>query len=187
MATNSVSASEEGNQPEPVPNIDHLKSKRRRGGSGLIVGVIVAVVLLGALIYFLPHMAKNAPTATNARLVVKRVPGQLQFHGIQVIAGPTDNSFYLVGHITNTGPDAVTGVLADVKLRGPYEKVLLDVKRPMEGMAGDDNRLVSDPFAKDPLKPDDTRPFRLSITRAPAWWNHNLPEVQIVQVTGQGS
>jgi len=183
MATNSHMSYQEQKKPQLLPDTGRLKRKRPDGAI-LRLGVgIAAVVLLGAITYFL-LVPKHAPG--KASISARPLPSQLQFHGLQVIAGPTDNSFYLVGHIRNTGPDAVTGILAEVKLRGPYENVLLDVKRPLEGMSGDDNQLAPDPFTKDPLEPNDTRPFRLSITRAPDWWNHNIPEVQIVSVTGQG-
>jgi len=167
-------------QPQLVPNTDRLKPKWL-GRRAVVLGAI-AVVLVGGIAYFLLR-AHNS--ATNAQIPAQPVPGELQFHGLQVVAGQSDNSFYLYGHVKNTGPYAVNGILAEVKLRGPYENVLLDVKRPMEGMVDQDDGLVSAPFAKDPLRPGETRPFRVSIARAPAWWNHNIPDVQIVKVTGQ--
>ena len=191
MATNPRMPDEEqgDRKPlQPVPNTDQLKPKPPGTGiPGVIIGIVVAVVLLAVVIYVLPRLPRNLATAKNAQVAAQPVPGQLQFHGLQVIAGPNDNSFYLDGHVTNTGPHAVTGIVADVKLRGPNEEVLLDVKRPMEGMTEQEGELVSAPFIKDPLKPNHTRPFRLSITRAPDWWNHNIPDVKIVKVSGAGA
>jgi hypothetical protein len=187
MATNPRIPYEERKQPQLVPNNDPLKPKRPGGGiPGHMIGIVVALILLGVLIYLLPRTPKNAPPPTNAQVPAQPVPSQLHFHGMQVIDGPTDNSFYLVGHITNTGPQTVNGIVAEVKLRGPLEQVLLDVKRPVEGMSGEENQLISDPFAKDPLKSNDTRPFRVAINGAPNFWNHNVPDMQIVHVTGEG-
>jgi hypothetical protein len=187
MATNPRIPYEPRKEPQLVPNRDPLKPKRPGGGMpGLIVGLAVALVLLAAIIYFLPRNPKNAPPPTNAQVPAQPVPGELQMQGMQLIAGSTDGAYYLDGSVTNTGPHSITGIVADVKLRDSQNRVVLDVQRPLEGMAAQNRELVSDPLTKDPIKPNDTRAVRLGLENVPASWNHNLPEIQIVTVTAVG-
>ncbi len=191
MATNPRLPNDERNrerkEPQLVPNSDPLHPKRPGGGlPGVLIGILVAVVLLGVLAYFLPRMPKNRPPAAAAQVPGQPVPGELQLQGMQLIAGPTDSAFYLDGNVTNTGPHSITGIVADVKLRNDLNQVILDVQRPLEGMAMKDHDLISDPLTKDPIKPNDTRPVRLGLDNVPSRWNHNLPDIHIVTVTAEG-
>ncbi len=187
MATNPRVPYEDRKEPQLVPNRDPLQPKRPGGGMpGLLVGILVALALLAAVIYFLPRTPKNTPPPSAAQVPAQPVPGELQLQGMQVIAGPTDGAYYFDGNVTNTGPHAITGIMAEVKLRDGQNNVVLDVQRPLEGMTTQNHGLVSDPLTKDPIKPNGTRPVRLGLDNVPASWNHNLPEIQIVTVTAEG-
>ncbi len=187
MATNPRVPYQERRAPQLVPNRNPVRPKRP--GSGLprlIVGIIVALAFLAAVVYFVPRTPKHRAPGSAAQVSTPPVPGELQLQGMQLIAGPADGSFYLDGNVTNTGSHAITGIMANLKLRGTQNRVVMDVQRPLEGMAMRDRSLVSDPLTKDPIKHDDTRPVRLSLENVPPDWNHNLPEVQIVTVTAEG-
>lgn len=188
MATNPrIPPEENRREPQLVPNSDRLHPKRPGSGTpGVVVGILAALALLAAVIYFMPRNPKNRPPANAAQVPTQPVPGELQLQGMQLVSGPTDSAYYLDGNITNTGPHSVTGIMADVKLRNNVNQVILDVQRPLQGMTKKDHGLVSDPLVKDPIKPNDTRPVRLSLENVPATWNHNLPEIQIVAVTAVG-
>jgi hypothetical protein len=174
-------------QPQLVWNSRHRKPKRRAGGAfGLILGIGVALVLLVALIYFLPRMLKHKPPATAAEMAAQPVPGELQLHGMQLIAAADDESYYLDGSVTNMGPHAITGLVADVKLRDVEKNVVLDVQQPLQGMLMKDHNLISDPLAQNPIMPNDTRRVRLALNNLPRDWDHNLPQIQIVTVMAQG-
>ena len=137
MATNPRVPQQERKEPQLVPNTDSLTPKRPGSSMpGVVLGILVALILLGALVYFLPRTPKNRPPATAAQVPAQPVPGELQLQGMQLVAGPTDGAYYLDGNVTNTGPHSITGIMADVKLRNTQNQVVLDVQRPLEGMAG---------------------------------------------------
>jgi hypothetical protein len=190
MATNPRIPPEERQErkaPQLVPDHDRIKPKRPGSSApGVIIGILVALALLAAVVYFMPRSPRNRPPATAAEAPAQPVPGELQMQGMQLIAGSADGSYYLDGKVTNTGPHSITGIMAEVKLRNNLNEVILDVQRPLEGMIVKNHDLVSDPLTKDPIKPNDTRPIRLSLDNVPPKWNHNLPDIHIVTVTAVG-
>lgn len=191
MATNPRIPSvppEERKQPQlVVPNTDRLHPDPPGSAvPGVIIAVLVAAILLGVILYFLPRTPKQAPTPAAAEVPVQPVPGELQLGAMQLIAGPT-GGFYLDGRITNAGPHDVTGIVAEIKVRGRENEVIEDIRRPVEGMTVKAHDLVADSFATDPIKPNQTRPFRINVDQVPNSWNNNLPEVQIVDVTATGT
>lgn len=190
MATNPRIPPEETEhkQPQLVPNVDRLKPRRPGSGApGMLIAILVAAVLLGVVLYFMPRNPKQAPSAAGAQVPAQPVPGELQLGAMQLVAAPTGNSFYLDGRITNTGPHEITGILAEVKLRGQQNEVVEDGIHPLEGMKTQGNDLVPDAFANDPMKPGQTRSFRLHVDQVPTSWNNNLPEVRITTVTAAGA
>ncbi len=56
----------------------------------------------------------------------------------------------------------------------------------MIGMAAKNNNLETDEFSRDPLKPNDTRPFQVTASQVPAGWNHTTPEMKVVTVSAEG-
>jgi hypothetical protein len=188
MATNPRIPQEVPKQPQLVP------SRERAGpepaGSGIrrvVMAVLVAAVLLGAMLYFMPHHPQQASPPSDAKVPGQPVPGELQLQGVQVISGATSGSLYLDGRLTNTGPHEITGIMADVKLRGRRNEVVAEIERPLEGMAVRGSDLAADPFVQNPIRPKQTRSFRISLDQVPDGWNNNLPEVQIVTVTGEAT
>ena len=190
MATNPripPEAREQRKEPQLVPNHDRLKPKPPGSGTpGVVIGILAALALLAAVVYFMPRSPKIRPPAAAAQVPVQPVPGELQLQGMQLIAGPTDSAFYLDGNVTNTGPHSVTGIMAEVRLRNNLNQVILDVQRPLAGMTIKDHDLVSGPLTMNPIKPNETRPVRLSLDNVPSSWNHNLPDIKIVTVTAVG-
>ena len=126
-----------------------------------MLGIGAALVLLAMVVYLVARLPRHKAPATAAEIAAPAAPGELQLQGMQLIAGADDDLYYLDGTVTNTGPHSITGIMADLKLRDVENKVVLDVQRPLEGMAMKDRNLVPDPLAQDPIKPNATRPVRL--------------------------
>ncbi len=76
-------------------------------------------------------------------------------------------------------------VLANVILHDKNGNPLQTLRVPMQGMAKHGTSLDGDDLAKDPLKPNDSRFFPIAVSQVPANWSHNLPDVQIADVTSE--
>jgi hypothetical protein len=92
----------------------------------------------------------------------------------------------MLQHPISSGPCSVIDIEAEIKLRDVHNKVVLDIQRPMRGMGERQDALVPDAFSKDPVKPNDTRDFRIAVDNPPGSWDHNVPEVRIAIVTAEG-
>ena len=187
MAANPQIPQEDGNKPQIVPKNDPHRARRARWVMpGVLLGIVVLLGLLVAVIYYLPRTVEKTPPPTGAQVPVQPVPGELELSNLTLVPGPTDEAFNIDGRIMNTGPHAVTGILAAVILHDSHGNVVQDVRRPLLGMEVEVNDLVPDPFATNPIRTNQTRVFRISVDDVPRSWNHRLPDVKITDVTAEG-
>jgi hypothetical protein len=66
---------------------------------------------------------------------------------------------------------------------GNNGEVLETQTRPVQGVSGDGTGPVED-FTKSPIKPNQSRPFRVYFEHTPAGWNKETPALRITTVTG---
>jgi hypothetical protein len=71
------------------------------------------------------------------------------------------------------------------------------IERPVQGIAmgtqgnegkqADTGRVTGDTeeLTKVPIKPGETRPIRIAVDQLPKAWNHQVPQVRVVETTGQ--
>lgn len=100
---------------------------------------------------------------------------------------PTGGSLNLDGQVMNTGDRPIIGSMVQLTFRNASGAIVGTATSPLEGMTDKDQTLISDAFATDPLKPNDTRSFRVRASRIPAGWNHNVPEMTVLTVSAEGN
>jgi hypothetical protein len=179
MATNpKIPSSLEPNQagglkPEPPTS----------GRAGVILALITAALLLGAILYFMPRAPKAAPTPTAAEVPQQPVPGQVQLTNTNMTLGPTGNSMNIDAMAQNTSNQTIIGLAALVRFHGQDGAILDSVNLPVEALTAQSGGRVDEALTKVPIKPNDTRPIRIAINRVPPNWNHKMPEIQISAVS----
>jgi len=52
-------------------------------------------------------------------------------------------------------------------------------------MAHGGTDLIRDEFARNPISPNEVRFFRVAVEQVPANWNHEVPALKIVAVSGR--
>jgi len=188
MATNPRIPSNPENMTEPKrPELVPSRPKRPNSGlPGVLLAIIVAVALLAAIVYYMPRAPKKSPPPTAAQVPVQPGANELQFTQLQMTTAPTGSGMNLQGQVMNTGKRPIIGVVAELRFRDASGKILGNIPAPIEGMAKHGANLQADAFANDPLKPNDSRPFRISVDQAPAGWNHQLPEMRVLTVSAAG-
>lgn len=189
MATNPRVPSDsrdtgENRRPELVP------PSPKRPGSGLpgvLFAIAVAAALIAAIVYYMPRAPKKSPAPTAAQAPVQPNSNQLQFTNVHLGIAPTGGAMTLEGDVMNTGARPVLGASVQVSFRDAGGKVLGNVVQPLEGMVNKGSSLQSDSFGTDPLKPNQTRPFRVTVSPVPAGWDHNLPSLTVLTVSAEGN
>ncbi|HUI85061.1 MAG TPA: hypothetical protein VL240_12600 [Candidatus Binatia bacterium] len=99
---------------------------------------------------------------------------------------PNGGAMNLDGEVMNTGDRPVIGAVVELSFRDGSGKILENIRAPLMGMAKKGTSVQLDSFASDPLKPNDARPFRITVDRIPAGSNHQLPEMRVVMVSAEG-
>jgi hypothetical protein len=191
MATNPQIPSERNpvdseKRPQLVPGREAPK-RPSSAVPGVLFAIVVAAVLIAVIGYYMPRTPKVTPPPSAAEVPQQPVPNQLQFSSLQITPAPTGGALTLRGQVTNTGGRPVIGATVVLSFQDAQGRILQALTAPMIGMAARDNALVTDEFSKDPLKPNDTRPFEVTVSQIPAGWNHTMPEMKIVTVSAEGN
>jgi hypothetical protein len=165
---------------------------------GMVLAIVTVVLLLGAIFYFVPRSPKsttaNAPAA--AATPDQPVAGQLQISNVSMSIAPVGGAVSIDAELTNTGTTDVSGVMADVhfplsdghvgEVEAPVQGIAMG-RLANEGKQTDTGKVTGDTeeLTKTPIKPGETRPIRIAVNQVPSTWNHQVPQIEVLQTTGE--
>jgi hypothetical protein len=161
---------------------------------GVALAIVTAVLLLGAILYFMPRAPKSGAAATGSSTPAQPAGSLLSVSGLRMSEAPTGGAISIDGQLTNRGSAAVSGVMAEVifdltnglsaSIERPVQGIALGTKAN-EGRQADTGRVTGDTedLTKAPIKPNETRPVRIGVNELPKAWNHQIPRVRIVETT----
>ena len=182
MSTNPRIPESRGPQLERGPGgLPPVKPKS--GTTGVTLAIIVALLLLGAVFYFMPRAPRAAPPRPGAEVPQQPTPGQIQLQNVNMAKAPTGGSVELDGIMTNSGPRTINGIAVDVVFQRANGTIAGNQEAPIMGLKKEGSTLIQDDLVKNPIKPGDTRPFRVTVDRVPQGWNNEMPALRIVTVT----
>ncbi len=92
---------------------------------------------------------------------------------------------YLDGRIQNAGSRTVTGVTVQVLFRDFAREVTQNETQPLKLIRTREPYIDVEPVSAAPLKPGDSREFRLIFDRVSPDWDGAYPEVRIVGVAAK--
>ena len=147
---------------------------------GFGVGLVVIVV---AIVWFFsrsgPSSASGAPDPYASNLHFSN----LKMSTAQNFVG--SNVTYLEGTVTNAGPKTVTHADVQPLFRNSMSEVVGNDTVPL--MVTEERPGYSDTvdLNKAPLKPGESRPFRLTFEHVSSDWNQQYPEIKVVSVKTQ--
>jgi len=146
-----------------------------------VAGLTIVAVLL--ILLFLGHrrpaVALNTlqPLATYAA----NLPlSQLAMSESTSLSG--GKSTFVDGQIQNTGTQTVTGITVQVLFRNDEQMPPQVETLPLALIRTREPYIDTQPVSASPLKPGDTRDFRLIFETIPANWNVQMPEIHVIQV-----
>ena len=162
---------------------------KRPGSSlpGILFVIAVAAALIAAIIYYMPRAPRKGPTPSAAQVPVQPAGNELQFTNLKITPSPTGGAMDLDGEVLNDGNRAVLGATVELSFVNSAGKIVGNVNRSLTGMVQRGDSLVTDEFGTDPIKPNQTRLFRITVDQVPRGWNHQMPEMKVLTVATEGN
>jgi len=145
----------------------------------MVAGVLVIAVVVGALLvlgrYNSRAGASADPYAQKLQLSDLKMSTAKNFVGATVI--------YLEGNARNTGDKTVSHAGVQAEFKDAMGQVVLREQRPL--MVTEERPNYSDnvDLSLSPLKPGQSKPFRLSFEGVPTDWNQQAPDLRISSIT----
>jgi hypothetical protein len=164
-----------GGLTQPTLGAEERETNWRAIGVG--VGVVVVIVLILFLISRTEQKAPSGPPAYAANIKFT----DLKMSAAENFVGATVS--YIDGTVTNSGPQTVTHVVVDVTFKDSIGQLAQRETVPLRVLR------TSGPYPEAvdlnalPLPPGQNKPFRLTFESISAQWNHEYPELKVVDVT----
>jgi len=159
--------------------------KPKSGITGTTLALIVLALLLAAIIFFMPRNPKTAPPKPGAEVPQQpaALAGAIEIQQLKMAKSPTGGSLDIQGLLNNTGTQTVNGIAMDVVFHNQNGGIADSERVKVEGLKQEGTKYVADDLQNTPLKPNDTRPFRITVDSVPQGWNQQMPELKIATVT----
>ncbi|MDP9263144.1 MAG: DUF2393 domain-containing protein [Acidobacteriota bacterium] len=175
-------------EDEPLPPSPSSPSE----GSGFPwMAMGIAVVLLAAAVGVVFLLSRRAPVPTPAatgasplhpyaaqlRLTDPKMSTAQNFVGATVT--------YLEGTVTNGGDKTVNGATVESIFRNSLGEMVQRESQPLLYIHARKPYTDTSDLRSNPLKPGETREFRLTFDHVSADWNHGFPELRLTAVSFQ--
>jgi hypothetical protein len=146
---------------------------------GIAIGIVVVIVAVLFLISRSERKASSGPPAYAANIKFS----DLKMSAAENFVGATVS--YIDGTVTNSGGQTVTHVIAEVTFRDSMGQLAQRETVPLHVLR------TSGPYPEAvdlniaPLAPGQSKPFRLTFEGISAQWNHEYPELKVIDVTAK--
>src|SRR3954464_7488674 len=166
--------------PEFSPQSQQIDDSAPRGP--MIVGALVVLLALGALILAGRSARSTAASAVDPYVKNVRLSAFKLSQAENFVGG---NVTYLEGKVSNAGNKIVTGAQVRVIFKNSLDEVSQSETLPLMIITARQPYIDTADLRSQPLKPGDSRDFRLTFEHVTADWNGALPEVSVVSVTSK--
>jgi hypothetical protein len=146
------------------------------------------IVVVAAIVIFAMERGKGAATVTPISAPLDPYAASLTIADVKMsessnLAG--GKVTYIDGQVTNAGNQTVTGISAQVLFRNAANEVAQNETQALKWIRTRDPYVDLEPVSAAPLKPGETREFRLIFDTVSPGWNGVYPEIRIVHVDGK--
>ncbi len=160
---------------QPTLGADERETNWRAIGIG--IAVVVAIVVL---LFFLSRTDQKPPTnphpyAANVKLSDLKMSAAENFVGATVS--------YIDGTVTNAGNQTVTHAVAEVTFKDSMGQLAQRETVPLRVLQTTGPYPEAVDLTVSPLAAGQSKPFRLTFEGISAQWNHEYPELKVVDVT----
>jgi len=164
-----------GGLTQPTLGAEERETNWRAIGVG--IGVVVVIALILFLISRTEQKAPTGPPAYAANIKFT----DLKMSAAENFVGATVS--YIDGTVTNNGPQTVTHVVVEVTFKDSMGQLAQRETVPLRVLSSSGPYLEAVDLNALPLPPGQNKPFRLTFESISAQWNHEYPELKVVDVT----
>jgi hypothetical protein len=146
----------------------------------MILGGVVVLILL-AVLALLSHKSERAEPATMAPAdpyAANLVVSDLKMSTAQNFAG--GEVTYLEGKVENKGSRTLNGMTVQVGFYDQLNQLVQKDALPLSVITAREPYIDTQPLSTTPLKPGESKEFRLTFEHISADWNRSYPEVRII-------
>jgi hypothetical protein len=159
---------------QPTPASQEPDSSRRT--IAIAVGVVIIVAVFAAFLLRGQPKGVSGPPPYAAKLKLS----DFKMSAAENFVGATVS--YVDGTVTNTGDKTVTHVVVEVTFKDELGQLAQREEIPMQVLKTDGPYPEAIDFSVLPLGPGQSKPFRLTFEGISAQWNHQFPEIRVIDV-----
>jgi hypothetical protein len=160
---------------EPSPSTQERDSNR----IPILIGMVLVIVVVGIIVLFSRGQSKgNAaphPYASNIKISDLKMSAAENFVGATVT--------YLDGTLTNIGDKTVTHATVHVVFKDSLGQIAQAEDVPLHVLQTGGPYPDAVDLSASPLPPGQSKPFRLTFEHVTEEWNHEFPELRVMDVS----
>jgi hypothetical protein len=176
----------------PEPESPPISTPQPEPGKTPVLGLAIGFAIILAVVAWLIISSRSSPTRyARVPAVMQTTPSDpyaanLAISDVKMLTAENmigGNHTYIEGKIANHGNKTVNGATVDITFKNSLSQI---VQREMQPLMIIQAREPADDIAAlsmSPLKPGDTKEFRLSFEHISADWNQQYPEIRVVSVS----
>ena len=146
---------------------------------GIAIGIVVVIVAVLFLISRSERKISSGPPAYAANIKFS----DLKMSAAENFVGATVS--YIDGTVTNTGNQTVTHVVAEVTFKDSMGQLAQRESVPLRVLQTKGPYPDAVDLGVSPLAPGQAKPFRLTFESISAQWNHEYPDLKVIDVTAK--
>jgi Protein of unknown function (DUF2393) len=164
-------------------------SDEQKGGMGAVAWLaaasVVALIVISAVLVARHQKAAVPVVPPNTILPLDAYAGSLAITGIEMSTSDTFNGgqlLYIDAHITNNGAKTVSGITVQTIFANDLKYPPQVETGPLMLIRTRDPEVDTEPVSREPLKPGDSREFRLIFEHVYTDWNQTYPDIHVTSV-----
>ena len=146
------------------------------------------VIVAGVAVVLVLQRGSGAVKVTPISAPLDGYAANLPLSGLQMSESTSLSGgkvTYLDGHVQNTGDRTVTGATVQVLFRDYAQEVTQNETQAMKLIRTREPYIDVEPVSAAPLRPGDSREFRLIFDRVSPNWDGAYPELRIIAVAAK--
>jgi hypothetical protein len=162
------------------------KEKHGMGMAAWIAATSVVALLVVSIVLVAHHQRAAVPVVPlNTQLPLDAYAASLAVTGIEMSESDAFGGgklIYIDGHITNNGAKTVSGITVQTIFANDLHYPPQVETGPLMLIRTRDPEVDTEPVSREPLKPGDSREFRLIFEHVTTDWNQTYPEIHVTGV-----